>query len=35
MVSGDLSQSAALRQRDRDITPRPGFSRDPLPRGGG
>ena len=35
VVSGDLSQSATFRQRDRDTTPRPGFSRDPLPRGGG
>jgi len=34
VVSGDLSQSATLRQRDRDTTPRPGFSRDPLPLGG-
>ena len=35
VVSGDLSQSATLRHRDRDTPSRFGFSRDPLSRGGG
>src|ERR1051325_736656 len=34
LVSGDLSQSAALRQRDRDTASGPRFSCNPLPRGG-
>ena len=35
MVAGELSQSAAFRQRDWDFSPRVGFPGHPIPRAGG